>query len=177
MHSGSHRMAGASEHLRISLDGPNCLCYRRGCPAMYIGPAPLSTPRLGPLRRDQVRRSGAGRAGPAGACGRCGRGRRARSRRARARCRRPRRVRCHRRRGDHSRRLFVTSAEWLRPGLDARLAGRRASAPDMLPLITLGVLGAEATSRGGFQTCRDAPLDDPTSVPLAPPAPVATPLP
>ncbi|MER6208897.1 hypothetical protein ACWDG9_26750 [Streptomyces sp. NPDC001073] len=67
--------------------------------------------------------------------------------------------------------------EWLRPGLDARLAGRRALAPDMQPLITFGVLGAEATLRGAFQACRDALLDDPTGVPTAPTAPVATPLP
>jgi hypothetical protein len=45
----------------------------------------------------------------------------------------------------------------------------------MQPAITFGVLGGEATLRGAFQTCRDAVLDDPTSVPAAPGAPLAVP--
>lgn len=55
------------------------------------------------------------------------------------------------------------------------LAGRRALAPDMQPVITFGVLGGEATPRGAFQTCRDALLDDPTSVPALPRAPIDVP--
>jgi len=72
---------------------------------------------------------------------------------------------------------LATWASWLRPGLDARLSGRRALAPDMQPAITYGVLGAEATLRGAFQTCRDALLDDPTGVPALPRTPVTVPSP
>jgi predicted NBD/HSP70 family sugar kinase len=72
---------------------------------------------------------------------------------------------------------LATWASWLRVGLDARLAGRRALAPDMQPAITFGVLGGEATLRGAFQTCRDALLDDPTSVPALPRTPVTVPSP
>jgi len=70
---------------------------------------------------------------------------------------------------------LATWASWLRAGLDARLAGRRTLAPDMQPAITFGVLGGEATLRGAFQTCRDALLDDPTSVPALPRTPVTVP--
>jgi hypothetical protein len=47
----------------------------------------------------------------------------------------------------------------------------------MQPAITFGVLGGEATLRGAFQTCRDALLDDPTSVPALPRTPVTVPSP
>lgn len=178
VHSGSHGMAGEIGHLPIALDGPNCLCGTRGCLAMYIGPEPLlhaaGLDRFAETEGGEAalaeldRRLRAGDAGAVAALETAG----------------------------HALGAAVlgvsgvtdageiilggylaTWAEWLRPGLDARLAGRRALAPDMHPLITFGVLGAEATLRGAFQTCRDALLDDPTSVPAAPPAPVATPLP
>ncbi|MFJ2884932.1 ROK family protein [Streptomyces sp. NPDC087305] len=178
VHSGSHGMAGEIGHLPIALDGPNCLCGTRGCLAMYIGPEPLlhaaGLDRFAETEGGEAalaeldRRLRAGDAGAVAALETAG----------------------------HALGAAVlgvsgvtdageiilggylaTWAEWLRPGLDARLAGRRALAPDMHPLITFGVLGAEATLRGAFQTCRDALLDDPTSVPVAPPAPVATPLP
>ncbi|WP_329348049.1 hypothetical protein OG226_04970 [Streptomyces sp. NBC_01261] len=67
------------------------------------------------------------------------------------------------------------SEYWLAPGLDERPAGRRALAPDMQPVITFGVLGGEARLRGAFRTCRDALLDDPTSVPALPRARVTVP--
>ncbi|MFJ9374818.1 hypothetical protein [Streptomyces sp. NPDC101455] len=70
---------------------------------------------------------------------------------------------------------LATWAPWLAPGLDERLAGRRALAPDIQPVITFGVLGGEATLRGAFQTCRDAPLDDPTSVPALARSPIPVP--
>ncbi|WP_369191709.1 ROK family protein [Streptomyces sp. R08] len=178
VHSGSHGMAGEIGHLPIALDGPDCLCGARGCLAMYIGPEPLlHAAGLNPFAEAEGgeaalaeldRRLRAGNADAVSALETAG----------------------------HALGAAVlgvsgvtdageiilggylaTWAEWLRPGLDARLAGRRALAPDMHPLITFGVLGAEATLRGAFQTCRDALLDDPTSVPVAPPAPVATPLP
>ncbi|WP_328826511.1 ROK family protein [Streptomyces sp. NBC_00252] len=178
VHSGSHGMAGEIGHLPIALDGPNCLCGSQGCLAVCIGPEPL----LHAAGLDRFAETEGGEAALAEL-----------DRRLRA--------------GDadavaaletagHALGAAVlgvvgvtdageivlggylaTWAEWLRPGLDARLAGRRALAPDMQPLITFGVLGAEATLRGAFQTCSDALLDDPTSVPTAPAAPVATPLP
>ncbi|MCX4817441.1 ROK family protein [Streptomyces sp. NBC_01239] len=178
VHSGSHGMPGEIGHLPISLDGPNCLCGTRGCLAMYIGPEPLlhaaglnrfaetegAETALAELDR-RLRASDAdavaaletaGHALGAAVLGVSGV-------------------------TDAGEIILggylATWAEWLRPGLDARLAGRRALAPGTQPLISFGVLGAEATLRGAFQTCRDALLDDPTSVPMAPPAPVATPLP
>jgi hypothetical protein len=45
----------------------------------------------------------------------------------------------------------------------------------MQPVITFGILGGEATLRGAFQACRDALLDDPTSVPALPRAPISVP--
>ncbi len=176
VHSGSHRMAGAGEHLRISLDDPNYLCCRQGCSAMYIGPAP--SPRPGSDRfaeseggetalTELDRRVRAGGADAVAALGAAGHALGAAVLGVSG--------------VTDAGRSFSAAprhwAAWLRPGLATRLAGRRAPAPDMQPLTTFGVLGAETTSPGGFQTCRDAPLDDPTSVPVAPPAPVAAPLP
>ncbi|WP_033279654.1 ROK family transcriptional regulator [Streptomyces sp. NRRL F-525] len=176
VHSGSHGMAGEIGHLPISLDGPNCRCGTRGCLAMYIGPEPL----IHAAGLDAVAESEGGEA---------------------ALAKLDRRLRA----GDpaavaalgaagHALGAAVlgvsgvtdageiilggylaTWASWLAPGLDERLAGRRALAPDMQPLITFGVLGGEATLRGAFQTCRDALLDDPTSVPALARTPIPVP--
>ncbi|MDV9179021.1 ROK family protein, partial [Streptomyces sp. W16] len=173
VHSGSHGMAGEIGHLPIALDGPECRCGTRGCLAMYIGPEPL----IHAAGLDAVAEAQGGEAALAEL-----------DRRLRA--------------GDpdataalgaagHALGAAVlgvsgvtdvgevilggylaTWAAWLRPGLDARLAGRRSLAPDTQPDITFGVLGTEATLRGAFQTCRDALLDDPTSVPAVPAPPV-----
>ncbi|WP_405847796.1 ROK family protein [Streptomyces sp. NBC_01518] len=176
VHSGSHGMAGEIGHLPIALDGPDCRCGTRGCLAMYIGPEPL----IRAAGLDAVAESEGGEAALAEL-----------DRRLRA--------------GDpaavdalaaagHALGAAVlgvsgvtdageiilggylaTWASWLAPGLDERLAGRRALAPDMQPLITFGVLGGEATLRGAFQTCRDALLDDPTSVPALARTPIPVP--
>ncbi|MFI6627123.1 ROK family protein [Streptomyces sp. NPDC050528] len=176
VHSGSHGMAGEIGHLPISLDGPDCRCGTRGCLATYIGPEPL----LHAAGLAAVAESDGGEAALAEL-----------DRRLRA--------------GDPDAvaalatagqalgvavlgvsgvtdageiilgGYLATWADWLLPGLDARLAGRRALAPDMQPVITFGILGGEATLRGAFQACRDALLDDPTSVPALPRTAVTVP--
>lgn len=178
VHSGSHGMAGEIGHLPIALDGPECRCGTRGCLATYIGPEPLihaagldavaeaqgGEAALAELDRrlragDPDATAALGAAGHAlgaavlGVCGVTDVGEVIL--------------------GGY----LATWGAWLRPGLDARLAGRRALAPDTQPDITFGVLGTEATLRGAFQTCRDALLDDPTSVPAVPRTPVAVPSP
>ena len=167
VHSGSHGMAGEIGHLPIALDGPGCGCGARGCLATYIGPDPLlraagldglaaaqgAEPALAEL--DRRLRTGdpaaaaaldaAGNALGAAVLGVCGV-------------------------TDAGEIILggylATWAEWLRPGIEARLAGRRALTPGAQPVIAAGVLGSAATLRGAFQTCRDALLDDPTSVPV-----------
>ncbi|MFJ9246662.1 ROK family transcriptional regulator [Streptomyces sp. NPDC101776] len=174
VHSGSHGMAGEIGHLPIALDGPDCRCGTRGCLATYIGPEPL----IHAAGLDHVARSEGGEAALAELDRRL--------------CAADPAAVAALDAAGHALGAAVlgvsgvtdageiilggylaTWASWLRPGLDARLAGRRALAPDMQPTITFGVLGAEATLRGAFQTCRDALLDDPTGVPALPQAPVA----
>ncbi|MFE2884024.1 ROK family protein [Streptomyces sp. NPDC059272] len=176
-------MAGEIAHLPIALDGPNCPCGTWGCPARYIGrQLRLHTAGLDRFAETEGgeaalaeldRRLRAGDTGADAALETAGHALGAAALRVAAL-----RVAGVTDAGEitlggH----LATWGERLRPGLDARLVGRRALAPAMHPLITFGVLGAEATLRGASQTCRDALLDDPTSVPIVPPAPVATPLP
>ncbi|WP_217561012.1 ROK family transcriptional regulator [Streptomyces sp. GbtcB6] len=177
VHSGSHGMAGEIGHLPIALDGPECRCGTRGCLATYLGPEPLiraaGLERLAEARGGEAalaeldRRLRDGDPDAVAALGAAG----------------------------HALGAAVlgvsgvtdageiilggylaTWAAWFRPGLEARLAGRRALSPDMQPVITFGVLGGEATLRGAFQTCRDALLDDPTSVPATQRTPVGGPV-
>jgi len=176
VHSGSHGMAGEIGHLPIALDGPDCRCGTRGCLATYIGPEPL----IHAAGLDRVAEAEGGEAALAELDRRLHAGD-------------PDAVAALDAAG-HALGAAVlgvsgvtdageiilggylaTWAPWLLPGLDERLAGRRALAPDMQPSITLGVLGGEATLRGAFQTCRDALLDDPTSVPALPRTPVTVP--
>jgi predicted NBD/HSP70 family sugar kinase len=178
VHSGSHGMAGEIGHLPIALDGPDCRCGTQGCLATYIGPEPL----IHAAGLDHVAESEGGEAALAEL-----------DRRLRAGD--PDAVAALGAAGhalgaavlgvsgvtDAGEIIFggylATWSSWLRPGLDARLAGRRALAPATQPAITYGVLGGEATLRGAFQTCRDALLDDPTGVPALPQAPVTVPSP
>ncbi|WP_406118526.1 ROK family protein [Streptomyces sp. NBC_00989] len=176
VHSGSHGMAGEIGHLPIALDGPDCRCGTRGCLATYIGPEPL----IHAAGLDRVAEAEGGEAALAELDRRLHAGD-------------PDAVAALDAAG-HALGAAVlgvsgvtdageiilggylaTWAPWLLPGLDERLAGRRALAPDMQPSITFGVLGGEATLRGAFQTCRDALLDDPTSVPALPRTPVTVP--
>ncbi|MGR3867608.1 ROK family protein [Streptomyces graminifolii] len=191
-------MAGEIAHLPIALDGPNCPCGTWGCPARYIG-RQLLLHTAGLVRFAEAeggeaalaeldRRLRAGDTGADAALETAGHALGAATLGVAVLGVAVLRVAVLRvavlrvagvtdageiTLGGH----LATWRERLRPGLDARLVGRRALAPTMQPLITFGVLGAEATLRGASQTCRDALLDDPTSVPIAPPAPVATPLP
>ncbi|MEV6483439.1 ROK family transcriptional regulator [Streptomyces sp. NPDC051576] len=178
VHSGSHGMAGEIGHLPIALDGPECRCGARGCLATYIGPEPL----LHAAGLDRVAETQGGEPALAEL-----------DRRLRAGD--PDAITALGAAGDALGAAILgvsgvtdageiilggylaTWAPWLRASLDARLAGRHTLAPDMQPLVTFGVLGGEATLRGAFQTCRDALLDDPTSVPAMPRATVASPTP
>ena len=178
VHSGSHGMAGEIGHLPIALDGPACRCGTRGCLATYIGPEPL----IGAAGLDRI----AAAQGGEPALAELGR---------RLRAGDPDAVAALDAAG-HALGAAVlgvagvtdageiilggylaTWASWLLPGMEARMAGRRALAPAAHPVITFGVLGHEATLRGAFQTCRDALLDDPTSVPATPRAAVGGPEP
>lgn len=166
IHRGSHGVAGEVGHIPLDLNGPPCACGARGCLAGYIGPEPLTRAAgLGGL---------AGAEGPEAALAELDRRLRAGDPAAVAAL-------------DAAARVLgaavlavngladageiilggylATWGERLLPGIDERLADRRAVAGAVIPVVRLGVLGAEAALRGATQLGRDAVLDDPTTVP------------
>lgn len=167
IHTGSHGIAGEAGHIPVDLDGPPCDCGGRGCLAGHVGPVPLTTAAgLGELVHargvdvalaELDRRLHAGDPVATAALRRAGEALGA---------------------AVLAVVMFTGAAEvilggylatwsrWLAPGLDARLAGLRATLRTDEPRITAGVLGRDATLLGATRTGCEAVLDDPTSVPV-----------
>ncbi|MEU0937702.1 ROK family transcriptional regulator [Embleya sp. NPDC005971] len=166
IHTGTHGMAGEVGHIPLAFDGPRCPCGARGCLAMYVGPEPL-TAAAGLV--DVVARAGVDA----------------------ALTELDRRLRAGEPRATEALAVagrsvgaavlaisglvdpgevilggyLATWAEWLRPGIEATLAGRRALAPHLEPTIVQGLLGPDATLHGALRSSREATLADAAGVP------------
>lgn len=167
VHAGARGMAGEPGHVPLALDGPECPCGARGCLAMYVGPEPLTAAAgLAEVAgRDGVdaalaeldRRVRAGDPVAVGALESAGRTLGAA-------------VLAVWGLTDAAEVILggylATWGEWLLPGVEGALAGRRALSAQLGPEIVVGVLGSEATLRGALEVGRGAVLDDPGTVPV-----------
>ncbi|CAM5333900.1 xylose repressor [Streptomyces spiroverticillatus] len=167
IHDGSHGVAIEPGHVPLALDGPPCACGARGCLAVYAGPEPLlHAAGLGDALRTHGKDAALAALDRALHDGD------------------PAAVRALGAAGEAVGAAvlgmivlldveeivlggyFADWYRWLAPAVDARLAGRRALAPPLVPPITPGVLGEEATLRGAAALAREAVLDDPGAVPV-----------
>ncbi|WP_405385810.1 ROK family protein [Streptomyces sp. NBC_01102] len=176
VHHGSHGMAGEVGHVRVSLDGPLCRCGSRGCLNTYVNLRTLTQAAEIP--------EGSGGRGPASA-------RAEPTRRLRAGDERTCAVLDSAGHALGAAPLAVASvtdageailgghladwAPWLKPGVDARLVGRRTAIEHVRFAVSIGVLGVDATLRGVVHVGRERILGMPTSVPVTGPKPETSP--
>ncbi|RSS41810.1 hypothetical protein [Streptomyces sp. WAC08241] len=66
--------------------------------------------------------------------------------------------------------LLPRRREYLAPGIEARLAERRAVTPGAVPEVAFGLLGQAAALRGALLSGQSIVLGDPGAVPVSPAA-------
>ncbi|MRH86644.1 ROK family protein [Nocardia sp. SYP-A9097] len=166
LHTGGRGIAGEPGHLPVGADGPACECGARGCLVLYAGPDRVLT-RAGladslrdhgrtialaellralqdrnPQARNAVHEAGAALGTAALAIAAM---------------------------LDIDEivlgGVFADWFPWLEPAITERIAGRAATVPAGLVLITRGILGSDAILTGAIELARRAVLDDPVTVP------------
>ncbi|MFE6859482.1 ROK family protein [Nocardia sp. NPDC057668] len=164
---GSHGVAGEPGHMPVAMDGPACVCGARGCLVVYAGPeAVLNAAGLG----DTLREAGLSAANSLFiAALTAGEARALAAADIAARALGVAVVGIHALLDVEEIVLGGTLAEWfpwLLPGIEDRLAGRRALTPALDLTVLPAVLGADAMLLGAIEYARRAVLADPAAVPV-----------